>query len=215
MRPPCLYDWAGEGDVVDTLIVVPFLPLRLEVHARPSGDHVDDSAIWLLDEVFLLWCLGVIMVVWIWVMRRRGRRGNNLHFLMMLVCVVGWMLDVLVVVWLLLLVVVCVRDDSLVVGWLCSRHPVPSGLRFRAISCWVGAILAMKQTVKSAWLLRPFPAAPSRAVTVALGDIPSGERLLRRATGWLCCAPAVDCGCPVRSLAAKAWSRFCWTVEGP
>jgi hypothetical protein len=26
--------------------------------------------------------------------------------------------------------------------------------------------------------------------------------------GWLCCAPAVDCGCPVRSLTTKAWSRF-------
>ena len=64
---------------------------------------------------------------------------------------------------LVVVVVVCVRDDSLVVGWLCSRHPVPGGLRFRAISCWVGAILAVKQTVKSAWLLRSFPAAPSRA----------------------------------------------------
>jgi hypothetical protein len=114
---------------------------------------VDDSAIRLLGEVFLLWCLGVILVVWVRVVRRRG--WNNLYFLMVLICVVGWMLDMAVVVWLLLLVVVCVRDDSLVVGWLCSRHPIPGGLCFWAISCWVRAILDMKQAVKSAWLLRP------------------------------------------------------------
>jgi hypothetical protein len=113
-----------------TSVVVPFLPLRFEVHAGPSGDHVDDSAIWLFGKVFLLWCLGMIMVVWIWVMPRRRRRWENLHFLTVLVRVVGLVLDVLVVVRLLLVVVVCVRDDSLVVGWLCSGHPVPSGLRF-------------------------------------------------------------------------------------
>jgi hypothetical protein len=90
---------------------------------------------------------------------------------MVLVCMVGWMLDVVVVVWLLVVVVVCVCDDSLVVGWLCSRHPVPRGLRFQAISCWVCAILAMKQAVKSAWLLRSSPTPPSRAITVALGGI--------------------------------------------
>jgi hypothetical protein len=38
-----------------------------------------------------------------------------LHFLRVLVRVVGWMLNVLVVR-LLLVVVVCMRDDSLVVG---------------------------------------------------------------------------------------------------
>jgi hypothetical protein len=113
--------------------------------------------------------LGVIMVVWIWVMRRR--RWKNLHFLTVLVCVVWWMLDVLVVVRLLLVVVVCVCDDSLVVGWLCSGHPVPGGLRFWTISCWVRAVLAMKQTVKSAWLLRSSPASPSGAITAALGGI--------------------------------------------
>jgi hypothetical protein len=151
--------------------MIPLLSLRFEVDAGPSGDHVDDSAVRLLDEVFLLWCLGVILVVWDRVMRTRRRGWNNLYFLMVLICVVGWMLDVAVVVWLLLLVVVCVRDDSLVVGWLCSRHPVPSGLCFRAISCWVRAILAMKQAVKSAWLLRPSTAPPSRAITAALGGI--------------------------------------------
>jgi hypothetical protein len=81
------------------------------------------------------------------------------------------MLDVVVVVGLVVVVVVCVRDDSLVVGWLCSRHPIPGGLCFRAISCWVRAVLAMKQAVKSAWLLHPSSAPPSRAITAALGGI--------------------------------------------
>jgi hypothetical protein len=115
--------------------------------------------------------LGVILVVWVRVMwRQRWRRGwYNLYFLMVLVCVVGWMLDVAVVVWLLVVVVVCVRDNSLVVGWLCLRHPVPGGLCFPAISYWVCAILAVKQAVKSVRLLRPPPAPPSRAITATLG----------------------------------------------
>jgi hypothetical protein len=50
------------------------------------------------------------------VMRRWRRRWKNLHFLTVLVRVVGWVLDGLVVVRLLLMVVVCVRDDSLVLG---------------------------------------------------------------------------------------------------
>jgi hypothetical protein len=86
-----------------------------------------------------------------------------------LVCVVGWVLDVLVVVRLLLVVVVCVREDSLVFGWLCSGHPVPGGLHFWTVSYWVRAVLAMKQAVESAWLLRPSPTSPSSAITVALG----------------------------------------------
>jgi hypothetical protein len=155
--------------VVNTLIVVPLLLLRFKVHAGPSGDHVDDSAIWLFSEVFLLWCLGVIMVVWIWVMRRRRQRWKNLHFLTVLVRVVGWVLDVLIV--RLLLVVVCVRDDSLVVGWLCSGHPVPGGLYFWIVSCWVRAVLAMNQAVESARLLRSSPTSPSGAITMALGVI--------------------------------------------
>jgi hypothetical protein len=42
-----------------------------------------------------------------------------------------------------------------------------------------------------------------------------GERPRQRGAGWLCCAPAADCGCPGRSLTAKALSRFSWTTEGP
>ena len=144
--------------------------------------------------------LGVIMVVWIWVMRRR--RWKNLHFLTVLVRVVGWMLDLRIVVGLL--VVVCVRDDPLVVGWLCSGHSVPGGLGFWTVPCWVCAVLAMKQTVESVRLLRPSSASPSGAVVTALGGIPDDERSLQLSADWLCCAPAGDCGCHVRSLAAKA-----------
>jgi hypothetical protein len=70
-----------------------------------------------------------------------------------LVCVVGWMLDLLIVVGLL--VMLCVRDDPLIVSWLCSGHSVPGGLGFWTIPCWVCAVLAMKQTVESTRLLRP------------------------------------------------------------
>jgi hypothetical protein len=59
--------------MVDTLVVIPLLSLRLEVDAGPSGDHVNDSAIRLISEVFLLWCLGVILVVWVLVMQRQVR----------------------------------------------------------------------------------------------------------------------------------------------
>jgi hypothetical protein len=156
--------------VVDTSVMIPLLPLRLEVDAGPSGDHVDDSAIRLIGEVFLFWCLGVILVVWVWVMWRQKRGWYNLYFLMVLICVVGWMLDVAIVVWLLV-VVVCVSDNSLVVSWLCSSHSVPGGLCFRAIPCLVRAILAMKQVVKFARLLHPSPAPASRAIVVALGGI--------------------------------------------
>jgi hypothetical protein len=47
------------------------------------------------------------------------------------------------------------------------------------------------------------------------GGILGGGRFLRLGADWLCCAPVVGFGCPDRSLAAKAWSKFCWTTEGP
>ena len=138
-----------------------------------------------------------------------------MYLLVVLICMVGWMLGVAVVVWLWVVVLICVHDNSLVVGGLCSRHLVPGGLCFRAIPCWVCAVFAVKQAVISARLLRSSPALSSCAIVAALGDIPDGERPRRRGAGWLCCAPAADCGCPVRSLTAKALSRFGWTAEGP
>jgi hypothetical protein len=196
--------------MVDTSVMISLLSLCLEVDAGPSGDHVDDSTIRLIGEVFLFWCFGVILVMWIWLMRRQERGWYNLYLLVMLVCVVGRMLGVVVVAWLwVVVVVVCVRNNSLVVGWLCPRHSASGGLCFWAIPCWMRAVI-------SARLLRPSPALASRAISAALGgDILDGERPRWRGAGWLCCAPAADCGCPVRSLTTKTLSRFGWTTKGP
>jgi hypothetical protein len=90
---------------------------------------------------------------------RRSRR-QNLHLLMVLVSVVGWMLDLLVMVGLL--VMICVRDDPLVVGWLCSRHSVP---------CWVCAVFTVKQAIEFVRLLCPSMASSSYAFVAALGVV--------------------------------------------
>jgi hypothetical protein len=127
---------------------------------------VDDSAIWLIGEVFLLWRWWVILVVWVLGDAEAEAGWEDLYFLMMLICVVGWVLDMDVVVWLML--VISVRDNSLIVGWLRPRHPIPSGLCFRAIPCWVRAVFAMKQAVISARLLRPSPAPATRAIAACL-----------------------------------------------
>jgi hypothetical protein len=94
-----------------------------------------------------------------------------LHLLVVLVCVVRWMLSGAVVVWLWDMMLICVRDNSWVVGWLCPRHPVPGGLRFRAVPRWVRAVFAVKQEVESAWLLRPSSALTTSAIAAALGGI--------------------------------------------
>jgi hypothetical protein len=90
MGPLWLHDWTGDGDVVDAAVMVPLLPLCVEVGAGPPSDHVDDSAIRLIDEVFLLWGLGVVdvllLLVWRWVWGR-----YDLYLLVVLVCVVRWM----------------------------------------------------------------------------------------------------------------------------
>jgi hypothetical protein len=77
---------------------------------------VNDSAIRMIGEVFLLWGLGVVDVlllrVWRW-----GR--YDLYLLVVFVCVVRWMQSEAVVVWLRGLLI-CVRNNSRVVGWLCD-----------------------------------------------------------------------------------------------
>ena len=133
---------------------------------------MNDSAIRLIGEVFLFWCLGVVWVVdvwllWVW----RWEWGRyDLYLLVVLVCVVRWMLSGAVVVWLWELLI-CVRDNSWVVGWLRPRHPVPGGLRFHAVPGWVRAVFAVKQAVKSARLLRPSSAPTTSAIAAALGGI--------------------------------------------
>jgi hypothetical protein len=127
--------------MVHTLIVVLFLPLSIEVHAGSPSDHVDDSAIWWLTEVFLFGCLRWVVVMRrIWVMRRQW--WYNLHLLMVLVSMIGLMLDLLVMVGLLVVVSVC--DDPLVVDWLSSRHFVLGYLSLWTVPCWVRAVFAMK-----------------------------------------------------------------------
>jgi hypothetical protein len=74
-------------------------------------------------------------VVWVLVMQRRKRGWYDLYLLVVLVCVVGWMLGMAVVVWLWVVVLICVRDNPLVVGWLSPKHSIPGGLSFRAIPC--------------------------------------------------------------------------------
>jgi hypothetical protein len=63
MRPLRLHDWASDNDVVDAAVVVPLLPLCVEVGAGSPSDHVNDSAIRLISEVFLFWCVGVVDVL--------------------------------------------------------------------------------------------------------------------------------------------------------
>jgi hypothetical protein len=102
-------------------------------------------------------------------MQRREWGWYDLYLLVVLIRVVGWMLGVAVVVWLWVVVLICVHDNSLVVGGLCPRHPVPGGLRFRAIPRWVRVVFAVKQAVISAWLLRPSPTPATRAIVATLG----------------------------------------------
>jgi hypothetical protein len=66
---------------------------------------------------------------------------------------------------------VCARDNSWVVGWLCPRHPIPGALRLRAVPRWVRAVFAVKQAVKSVWLLRPSSTSTTSAIAAALGWI--------------------------------------------
>jgi hypothetical protein len=63
MGPLRLHDWTSDGDVVNAAVMVPLLSLRVEVDVGPPSNHVNDSAIRLIDEVFLIWGLGVVVVV--------------------------------------------------------------------------------------------------------------------------------------------------------
>jgi hypothetical protein len=148
-------------------------------------------------------------VVDVWLMRVQRRKWGwyDLYLLVVLVCVVGWMLGGAMVVWLWEVVLICMGDNSWVVGGLCPGHPVPGGLRFRAVPRRVRAVFAVKQVVKSARLLCPSSTLTTRAIVAALGGI--------MGAGWQCYAPAADCGCPDQSLTAKVLSTFGWTAEGP
>ena len=128
---------------------------------------MNDSAIRLIGEVLLFWGMGVVDVLLL-LMWRGGWRRYDLYFLVVVVCVVRWMRSGGVDVWWRGLLI-CVRDNSRVVGWLRPCHPVSGGLRLWAVSGLVGAVFAVEQAVKSARLLRTSLAPTVSSVSVALG----------------------------------------------
>jgi hypothetical protein len=128
---------------------------------------MNDSAIRLIGEVFLLWGMGdvLLLLVWWW-----WRRMYDLYFLMVLVSVVWWMRGGSVDIWWRGWLVI-VRDDSGIVGWLRPCHSVSGGLHFRAIFGLVGTVFAMEEAVKSAWWLRTSSAPTMSSISAALGEI--------------------------------------------
>jgi hypothetical protein len=149
---------------------------------------MNDSAIRLIGEVFLLWGVGVgdvfLLLVWGW-----GWGRYDLYFLVVLVCMVRWMRGGGVDVWWRVLLI-SVRDNSRVVGWLRPCHPVFGGLRLRAVSGLLGVVFAVKKTVESAWRLRTSPTPTVSSISAALGGY-SWRRGASPAGCWL----AMLCTC--------------------
>jgi hypothetical protein len=85
---------------------------------------------------------------------------------------------------------ICVCDNSRIVGWLRPCHPVSGGIRLWAVSCRVRAVFAVEQAVKSARLLRVSPAPTASSISVALGGY-SWRRGASPAGCWL----AMLCTC--------------------
>jgi hypothetical protein len=88
---------------------------------------------------------------------------------MVLVRMIGLVLDLLVMIGLL--VVVSVRDDLLVVGWLGSGHSVLGCLSLRTVPCWMRSVFAVKQAIESSRLLGPSLTSSSCAIAVALRGV--------------------------------------------
>ena len=126
----------------------------------------------------------MLLLVWRWVWGR-----YDLYLLVVLVCMVRWMWSGAVVVWLRGLLI-CVRDNFRVVGWLRPCYPVSGGLRLWAVSGLVGAVFVVEQAVKSAWRLRTSPAPSASSVSAALGGY-SWRRGASPARCWL----AMLCTC--------------------
>ena len=93
-----------------------------------------------------------------------------MYFLMVLVSVVRWMRSGGVDIWWRGLLVV-VRDNSGVVGWLRPCHSVSGSLRFGAVFGLVGAVFAMEEAVESARRLRTPPTPTASSISAALGGI--------------------------------------------
>jgi hypothetical protein len=88
---------------------------------------------------------------------------------------VRWMRSGAVDVWRRGLLI-CVRDNSRVVGWLRPCHPISGGLHLWAVSGRVGAVFAVEQAVKSTRLLRASPALTTSSVPAALGGMLAAAR---------------------------------------
>jgi hypothetical protein len=191
--------------VVDAAVVVPLLSLRVEVDAGPPSDHVNDSTIRLISEVFLFWCLGVVGVVDVWLLRvwRWDWGRYDLYLLVMLVCMVRWMLS-----------------GAVGVVHMCARQLLGCRLVAPETSClWWPSFLG--SPLLGARSLRRGTSSKICAATVpVLGPNhkfrcrgPRGNNLggggpHQRGAGWRCCVPTADCGRPDRSLTAKVSSMF-------
>jgi hypothetical protein len=55
MRPLCLNDGSCDCDMIDPLVVIPFLSFVLEIGPGAFIDHVNHSPEGRVYEVFLLW----------------------------------------------------------------------------------------------------------------------------------------------------------------
>ena len=138
-----------------------------------------------------------------------------MYFLVVLVCVVRWMRGGGVDVWWRWLLI-GVRDNSGVVGWLRPCHPVFGGLCFWVVFGLVGAVFAMKKTVESAWRLRTPPTPTAGSIFAALGGILLAARgvssgVLVGDVVHLLLIAAVSTGVWLRSprpRAAGLWSIF-------
>ena len=177
---------------------------------------MDDSAIWLVGEVFLLWGMGdvLVLLVWWW-----GWRRYDLYFLMVLVSVVRWTRGGSVDIWWRGLLVI-VRYNSGVVGWLRPCHSVSGGLRFGAVFGLVGAVFAVEKAVESARRLRTPPTPTASSISAALGGIflaarGVSSRLLVDDVVDLLLTAAVSTGVWLRSPCPRAAGLRSLTVGFP
>jgi hypothetical protein len=197
--PLCLHDWAGDGDVVDAAVVVPLLPLCVEVGAGPPCDHMNDSTIRLIGEVFLFRGVGVGEVRFVLPggvgMRGAVEAGRGRG------CKVEGVVDK------------CARQL-----WGCRlAAPMPSSLWWPSFlgSLWFGGrSLRHEKDSRTGAAAAPAP-DPYREFRFRGpgGDTPGGEGRQQRGAGWRCCALAADCGRLDRSLAVESSSTCGWTVE--
>jgi hypothetical protein len=104
-----------------------------------------------------------------------------LVLLVHMVLLVGMVLFIVESTLVILLVVVGVGDNSLVVSWLISGHPIFGGLGFRATPGGMCGVFAVKKTVKLL-LLRDLAFASTsgvaattlfRGILVATSNVPS------------------------------------------